>query len=430
VVFLACEKDELALPDFAKLKMQLIAIHKAIAQGRILAAATIKEGGIAATLTQMCLGNGLGFCFKRRIAAVDSLFILQPGAFLLEMADGADIEELFAELDWLVLGETAAEPVIALNGQTIGLDEARRSWDNPLRQIFPTERQIEQPPPPPYLYQNAARPRAMFRLAQPRVFIPVFPGTNCEYDTARAFSAAGAQPEIFVVRNRSGADILNAVRLMTAAIGRAQIIALAGGFSAADEPDGSGKFIAAMFRNPYLQEAINEFLNNRDGLMLGICNGFQALIKLGLLPYGRISELDADAPTLTFNAIGRHVSTICRTKTVSRLSPWLALEDLGGVRHIALSSGEGRFYANDAHLKRLLAAGQIATQYVDERGQVARRAPDNPNGSALAVEGLTSPDGRIFGRMGHAERWLPGLLQNIPGNKEQKIFQAGVNYFA
>ncbi|MDR3349586.1 MAG: phosphoribosylformylglycinamidine synthase [Acidaminococcales bacterium] len=430
VVFLSCEKDRLNLPDFAKLKAELGVVHKAIREGEIAAAATIKEGGIAAALSLMCFGNGLGFVFSRFVAAAESLFVMQPGGFLLELSDGAEPEELFDGLDWMLLGETDGGGRIEINGQVIGLNEAKQSWEGALSDIFPACRPTGDKPAKPYLYKHAGPRKHAERIARPRVFIPVFPGTNCEYDTARAFSAAGGEPEIFVVRNRTNFDIIDSVKAMAEAVGRAQIIALAGGFSAADEPDGSGKFIATMFRNPRLKEAIAEFLEKRGGLMLGICNGFQALIKLGLLPYGEITELMPDSPTLTFNAIGRHVSAVCGTKVVSCLSPWLALDELGAVHKVAISSGEGRFYADGGHLRRLFAAGQVATQYVGNDGLPAVLPPCNPNGSVMAVEGLTSPDGRIFGKMCHSERWIPGLMKNIPGNKEQKIFKAGVNYFA
>ncbi|MDR2005758.1 MAG: phosphoribosylformylglycinamidine synthase subunit PurQ, partial [Acidaminococcales bacterium] len=400
-----------------------------IKEGKIAAAATVNEGGVAAALSKMCFGNGLGFIFSRFITAADGLFVLQPGGFLLELNGGAEPEELFAGLDWMPLGETDGEGRIEINGQIIGLDEARRAWEGALSDIFPACCPSGDQPAKSYLYESAGPRKHAVRIARPRIFIPVFPGTNCEYDTARAFGAAGGQPEIFVVRNRTTSDIINSVQAMARAIGRAEIIALAGGFSAADEPDGSGKFIATMFRNPRLKEAVAEFLEKRGGLMLGICNGFQALIKLGLLPYGEITELLPDSPTLTFNAIGRHVSTVCGTKVVSCLSPWLALDELGTVHKVALSSGEGRFFAGGDHLERLFAAGQVATQYVDNDGLPTMLAPYNPNGSVMAVEGLTSPDGRIFGKMCHSERWIPGLMKNIPGDKEQKIFKAGVNYF-
>lgn len=430
VLFLACEKDETDLPDFGKLKLQLAAVHKAILEKKILASATVKEGGIAAAISTMCFGNGLGFTFARNITDLETLFMLQPGGFIFELADDVDIDETFSDLDWLVLGETNAEGVIAINNQLIALDEAQKVWEGTLDEIFPAYKQVEEAKIPVYEYKTEQKSKHAVKIAQPKVFIPVFPGSNCEYDTARAFERAGAKAEIFVVRNFDGDAINDSVKKMAEAIKSSQILTLIGGFSAADEPDGSGKFIATMFRNPYLKEAVADFLENHDGLILGICNGFQSLIKLGLLPYGKIVDLEEDSPTLTFNAIGRHMSTISTTKVVSNLSPWLSLENVGEVHKIALSSGEGRFYANEEHLQKLMSGGQIATQYVDLEGRPTMQSPYNPNGSVMAIEGLTSPDGKIFGKMCHPERWVPGLMKNIPGNKEQKIFQSGVNYFA
>jgi phosphoribosylformylglycinamidine synthase len=429
VLFLSCEKDELDLPDFPGLRLLFQQIHRAVAHNKILAACTVKEGGIAAALSLMCFGNWLGVSAAKTLDA-DSLFTLQPGGFILELADDADPEEDFAETPWLILGVTQENPLIYINGQEIALEEARKVWEEPLNAIFPAYHEQAGPQPDSRIYDKGGLRKHSARIAFPRVFIPVFPGTNCEYDTERAFAAAGGRPESLVVRNGDSRAIAESVKELAAQIRRAQILVLPGGFSAADEPEGSGKFIATMFRNPRLKETVEAFLSEQGGLILGICNGFQALIKLGLLPYGHITDLTEEAPTLTFNAIGRHVSTVCATKVVSNLSPWLALEEVGTVHKIAISSGEGRFYAASEHLERLWAAGQIATQYVDDSGRPSVSSPYNPNGSVMAVEGLTSPDGRIFGKMCHSERWLPGLWQNVPGRKEQKIFQAGIAYFS
>ena len=429
VVFLACEKDENDLPDFGKTKMQFVALHRAIKDKKILSAATVKEGGIAAAISVMCFGNSIGFAFSKHFADLETLFILQPGGFLLEIADGADVEELFEELDWLMLGKTIERPEIIVNEKIISLAEAQIAWESPLQDIFPAYKDLDGKIKDDYEYKIEKTRKHPLQITKPHVFLPVFPGSNCEYDVERAFVAAGGLTETFVVRNFDNEAINDSVKHMAKKIKNSQILALVGGFSAADEPEGSGKFIATMFRNPYLEEAVTDFLENKDGLIIGICNGFQALIKLGLLPYGKITSLEADSPTLTFNAIGRHISTICNTKVVSNLSPWFSLDKVGDVCKVALSSGEGRFYANDEHLNRLFANGQVAMQYVDSDNNVTMQSPYNPNGSVMAIEGVTSPDGRILGKMCHTERWIDGLMKNIPGNKEQKIFQAGINYF-
>ena len=279
------------------------------------------------------------------------------------------------------------------------------------------------------LYKSELTLTAPVNIAKPRVFIPVFPGNNCEYDSARAFEAAGAEANTFIVRNLTAVAIEESVEAMVKYINNSQIVMIPGGFSAGDEPDGSGKFIATMFRNPRIKEAISDLLENRDGLMLGICNGFQALIKLGLVPYGDIRDMTSDAPTLTFNNIGRHISQIVTTRVVSNKSPWFSLCEPGEEHAVAVSHGEGRFYAPESTIKELFANGQVATQYVNAQGVPTMNTPFNPNGSLYAIEGITSPDGRILGKMGHSERFAPGLFRNIAGDKDQKIFLSGVSYF-
>jgi phosphoribosylformylglycinamidine synthase len=283
---------------------------------------------------------------------------------------------------------------------------------------------LEQP-----LYERELPLTAPVNIARPNVFIPVFPGQNCEYDTARAFELAGAESSIFIIRNLTAQAIEETIQSMVEGIRKSQIIMLPGGFSAGDEPDGSGKFIATMFRNPRIAEAINDLLQNRDGLMLGICNGFQALIKLGLVPYGEIRPLEDNSPTLTYNTIGRHVSQMVYTRITSNKSPWLNMVKPGDVHAIAVSHGEGRFYAPDETIREMFKNGQVATQYVDMKGNPTMASPENPNGSLYAIEGITSPDGRILGKMGHSERYIPGLMRNIYGEKDQHIFESGVRYF-
>ena len=430
VVFLSCPRETTEVPDFGALKANLTAVHKAILAGKITAATAVKEGGIAALVTTMCLGNSLGFEFIKPYNDTDGLFTLQPGGMVLELAEGTEPEDLFEGLDYMLLGHTSEKQVIAINDDVIPMDEAEKAYSTPLEGIFPSktdekdDKDIDMP-----LYKAELPLTAPVTIAKPRVFIPVFPGINCEYDSARAFEDAGAVAETFIVRNLTPQAVEESVAKMVEMIDNAQIVMLPGGFSAGDEPDGSGKFIATMLRNPRIKEAIERLLNDRDGLMLGICNGFQALVKLGLVPYGEIREMKSDSPTLTFNNIGRHVSQIVNTRVVSNKSPWFSAVEPGEIHSVAVSHGEGRFYAPEETIKALFANGQVATQYVDENGKPTMAMPYNPNGSLYAIEGITSPDGRILGKMGHTERFVPGLFKNISGNKDQKIFISGVNYF-
>ncbi|MCP4151860.1 MAG: phosphoribosylformylglycinamidine synthase, partial [bacterium] len=279
------------------------------------------------------------------------------------------------------------------------------------------------------VYTTRGSRRPAVKVAKPRVLIPVFPGTNCEYDTQKAFERAGAVADTFIFRNLTPADIDSSLKELKNKIDASQIITIPGGFSAGDEPDGSGKFIAAVFRNPFVRDAVMALLNNRDGLMLGICNGFQALIKLGLLPYGEIRDIDNDSPTLTFNRIGRHVSCMARTRVSSVLSPWLMSSQPGEVHTLPFSHGEGRFIASNEMMAELVRNGQVAAQYVDMAGNPTMELPFNPNGSMDAVEALSSPDGRILGKMGHSERIGTNVAKNVPGKKDQRLFESGVGYF-
>ena len=431
VVFLSCERDAAEVLNFAKLRANLTAVHKAILEGKIVAAAAVKEGGIAALVSTMCLGNKLGFEFIKPFADTDSLFTLQPGGMVLELANGVAAEDVFADLDYMNLGEVVAEQRVAINDVVLSGAALEAAYMNTLQKIFPYKlaevaepADINQP-----LYKNELPLTAPITIAKPRIFIPVFPGNNCEYDSAKAFEEAGGLAKTFVVRNLTAAAIEESVEAMVKYINESQIVMIPGGFSAGDEPDGSGKFIATMFRNPRIKEAISDLLNNRDGLMLGICNGFQALIKLGLVPYGEIRELTSESPTLTFNNIGRHISQIVTTRVVSNKSPWLSLCEAGEEHAIAVSHGEGRFYAPESVIKELFANGQVATQYVNAEGIPTMNTPYNPNGSLYAIEGITSPDGRVLGKMGHSERYANGLFRNIYGEKDQKLFRGGVEYF-
>ncbi len=430
VVLIGAPRGEDGLPDFAVLKANYAKIHELITAGLVLASHTVKTGGVAAAVSKMAFGNHIGFAFAGGAEGVD-LFAPDYGSVILELPGDTDLAAALAGVSWRELGRTRERPVISVGGTEISLDEAYAAWEKPLEDIFPTRTQeCAAPPPPVASYARRGAAKAAAPVARPRVLIPVFPGTNCEYDSVRAFAKAGAEAETLVFRNLTAADIEESVAALVRGIGRSQIIMLPGGFSAGDEPDGSAKFIATVFRNPRVREATTAFLERRDGLMLGICNGFQALIKLGLLPYGRIvDELGEADPTLTFNKIGRHVACLVRTRVASVLSPWLSDAAVDDIHTIAVSHGEGRFVAPPASVDRLIAAGQIATQYVDLDGKPSNDIRFNPNGSVAAVEGITSPDGRIFGKMGHSERTGPYVAVNVPGDKEQGIFASGVKYF-
>jgi len=329
------------------------------------------------------------------------------------------------------LGETTSEPFIIYADEKISLDDVKKALVEPLEKIFPTKikdstaQNISNE-----LYIASSRIYSKIKVVKPRIFIPVFPGTNCEYDSAKVWKKAGGEPDIFVVRNLTPQSVAESIDIMAKKIRSAQIIMIPGGFSGGDEPDGSGKFIAATFRNPKIAEEVMKLLKERDGLILGICNGFQALIKLGLLPYGEIRDLEEDSPTLTHNSLGRHVSQYVKTRITSNLSVWLAKNKVGDVHSIPISHGEGRFVASDAWLKRLSDAGQIATQYVDDKNAPTSELPFNPNGSAWAIEGITDASGKIFGKMGHSERIGDFVAKNIDGNKNQLIFEAGIEYFS
>lgn len=430
VVFLPASCDEHEVIDYDALKKLLASLHKGILSKRVITAGVVKEGGVAAAISAMCLGNELGFSFVKPFLHEECLFTLQPAGFLVELEDGADAEEVFAGTDLLVLGTLTDEGKVVVNDTEISLAEIEAAYTKTLDKIFPMKaprkekKDVRMP-----VYTNDLPLTAPYNVAKPTVFIPVFPGINCEYDTAAAFEAAGAKTDIFVIRNLTPDAIKESVEEMAKRMKQAQIMALPGGFSAGDEPDGSGKFMATMFRNPTLTEAVEDLLTNRDGLILGICNGFQALIKLGLVPYGHIVPLKDDSPTLTFNTIGRHISRMVDTKVVSNKSPWLSLCEPGDIHTIAVSHGEGRFVATEEEIKHLVANGQIGTQYVDLAGNPTMESPYNPNGSFYAVESVTSPDGRVLGKMGHSERYTDGLMKNIPGNKFQPIFLSGVQYF-
>ena len=429
-VLVKVSKDSYELPDFEHLDRTYTKIHELAQAGMISAAHTVRQGGIAEAVSRMCFGNMIGFRFE----AIDpeALFMSDYGSMILEISNDADADKLLEGLEYRMIGRTIAEPVISVNGTVMGLDKMVEGWMQPLEKVFPTKAGVDYNGIETFSYvskQGCKKPSAAVRIARPRVFIPVFPGTNCEYDSAKAFEKAGAIAETFIVRNLTPECINETIVNMAERIRSSQIIMFPGGFSAGDEPEGSGKFIATVFRNPYLTEAVMELLENRDGLILGICNGFQALIKLGLLPYGQIREMAVSSPTLTFNSIGRHVSCMVETRIASDKSPWFNNVRTGDIHTVAVSHGEGRFVASDEIIKELAANGQIATQYVDTEGRATYDIRFNPNGSMYAIEGITSPDGRILGKMGHSERKGTNVCINVPGNKDQMLFEAGVRYF-
>lgn len=421
------ENPETHLPAWDKLRAVYAKIYEMMGKDQILSASVVREGGAAAAVCRMCFGNQMGFQFAGD-PDQKTLFAPLSGSLVLELKDDSDTTGL-ETLGASVLGAVCGEPVILIGSERLSLAALTEAWEKPLEKVFPTRAETKayfcQVP----LYSERNQKAPAVQYAKPRVFIPAFPGTNCEVDTARAFERAGAKADVLIVKNLTPADIEETIEAMVKAIQNAQIIMLPGGFSGGDEPDGSGKFIATTFRNPRVAEAVSELLEKRDGLMLGICNGFQALIKLGLVPYGRITQIQENDPTLTFNTLGRHVSRMVYTRVTSVKSPWLMGAEAGQIHTVPVSHGEGRFVADARTVARLMANGQIATQYVDLEGNPSMDIQWNPNGSVCAIEGITSPDGRILGKMGHSERQGENLYGNVPGEKDQQLFASGVRYF-
>lgn len=416
-------------PDWRAFKANCDLLQKEIDEGRVYSAYTIDEGGLAEAITKMALGNRIGV--KIDDYAGTSLFDTNLGSFLFEV-DITAVNHLLEKEGTQVIGVTQEEPVIQWKDQVISLDQAQAAYEGTLQHIFPLEAPSTKETCPLPLYEQTSTPIVgpkSLEGAKPKVLIPVFPGTNCEYDSARAFERAGAQTDILVIRNQSIANLEESIQAIKSKLEASQIIFFPGGFSAGDEPDGSGKFMATLFRNPYLAEALEDLLYQRDGLALGICNGFQALIKLGLLPGGHVSPLREDSPTLTHNPIGRHLSGMVNTKVISTMSPWMSALKAGDIFTIPISHGEGRFVASPDQVARLAQNGQIATQYVDFQGQATMDARFNPNQSVCAIEGIFSPDGRVFGKMAHSERCGHGISKNVPGNHHMPILESGVIYF-
>ena len=418
--------DDTLLPAWDKASEMFRKVSEMVRDGDILSCSTVREGGAAASVARMCFGNNIGFAF---CSTVDRKMLFSPavGCILAELKEG---DMCLEGMDYTIIGSTSAEPYILLDNQDTPLKELAQQWMSPLESVFPNNTP-QKPVMSPKIALCEQRPdvACAIKTARPRVLIPAFPGTNCECDTARAFERAGADAEILIVRNLTASDIEETILRLEQSIRSSQIVMLPGGFSGGDEPDGSGKFIATTFRNPRIADTVTELLEQRDGLMLGICNGFQALIKLGLLPYGKITSLTAEDPTLTFNTLGRHISRMVYTRITSVNSPWLSACQTGDIHCVPVSHGEGRFHANEAVLNLLAARGQIATQYVDLEGNPSADIQWNPNGSVCAIEGIMSPNGRVFGKMGHSERKGDDLYKNVPGEKDQKLFESGVGYF-
>ena len=418
---IAIPKDEYGIPDFAKTLALYDAIKDECASGKIKAINVVEEGGVVASVFKACMGNKEGTDWNE---LSEDLFAPAFGDFVVLADEIGKLKEFDAQLVAVLNGTHTAD----LCGKELKMDVAAQSFEGTLDNVFPTTApasgEVQN-----LIFCARKQPHVARNIVKPQVFIPVFPGTNCEYDTARAFERAGAKANILVIKNRSSKDIEDSAKEIVKALSQSQIIAFPGGFSGGDEPDGSGKFIATTFKNPRIAEAVMELLYKRDGLALGICNGFQALIKLGLVPYGDIREQTPQAPTLTFNNISRHVSTMVNIRIATNKSPWLSKVHVDDVFTVPVSHGEGRFVASKEELDKIIKNGQVATQYVDMTRNATMQSPFNPNGSMYAIEGIISPDGRVLGKMGHSERLDKDLYKNVEGNYDMKLFESGVDYF-
>ena len=370
------------------------------------------------SVVKMAFGNDIGFK-----AAPDAALQYGPayGQIIAELSEEIECAEL--------IGWTTVDKTVTYGGESVSIEELYALNTAVLEKVYPTKTVETNKPIEAFSSTGTVSVAPAVKVAKPKVLIPVFPGTNCEYDSARAVMAAGGDAEIVVIRNLTAEDVARSVETVAGKIAESQMIFIPGGFSGGDEPDGSAKFITAFFRNPAIKEQVTKLLDERDGLMCGICNGFQALIKLGLVPYGKIIDTDENCPTLTYNTISRHQSRIVRTRIASNKSPWLSLMNVGDIVNVPISHGEGKFLASEELALQLAANGQIATQYVDLNGEPTMDTAFNPNGSLFAIEGITSPDGRVFGKMGHSERFSAGCYTNVPGNYDIRMFEAAVKYF-
>ena len=396
------------------------AFHSLHQAGKVKAAWAV-ENGLGEAVMKMSFGNNIGF--KSCEGVEDQWHLPFYGFVVAELTEDVDLPGV------LKIGQTTAEAAIVLDGDSASIAELLALNEGVLEGVYPTQAPVKQQELPVFGYTGGCTKAPAVKVAKPKVLIPVFPGTNCEYDSARAVMRAGAEAEIVVIRNLTAEDVSRSVEKVAAKIAESQMIFIPGGFSGGDEPDGSAKFITAFFRNPAVKEQVTKLLEDRDGLMLGICNGFQALIKLGLVPFGKIIDTDADCPTLTYNTIARHQSKLVRTRVCTNKSPWLAGTEVGQIHTVPISHGEGRFLASKELAMQLAANGQIATQYVDLNGEPSMDTSFNPNGSLFAIEGITSPDGRVLGKMGHSERWQSGIYRNVPGESDMKLFESAGKYF-
>ena len=420
VVLLSPEYDETGLPVTASLQSVFAKVNSLMRAGKVVSAWTPGFGGIAEGVMKMCFGNMIGFKYAESVSP-ETMFGYQYGSFILELSENVPVGT--------PLGETSAVGAISYGSERIFLTDLLRVYEDKLEPVYACNIASPAEAVHNFTFRTRSTLASEVKFAKPRVLIPVFPGTNCEYDTAKAFADAGAEPEIFVIRNRSAEEVAHSAELFAEKTANAQIVFIPGGFSGGDEPDGSGKFITAFFRGERVKEEITRLLEERQGLMGGICNGFQALIKLGLVPYGKIIDTDETCPTLTYNNIARHQSRIVRVRVASVKSPWLSLVEAGEVFSVPISHGEGKFVASPALIEQLAENGQIMTQYVDLSDNATMDIRFNPNGSAAAIEGILSPDGRVFGKMGHSERKGAGLYKNVPGEYDMKLFESAVKYF-
>lgn len=419
VVIIKPEYDENGLPKTDSLLKVFEKVNALMKSGKAVACYTLGLGGIAEAVVKMCLGNGFGFKFNNTLS-LDDIFGYNYASFILEVTDAEKFE---------VIGEVTEETVMTYGDETVEMSDISDLYESKLEKVYSCNITDNAKTIENFSFKAESYPAPAIKCAKPKVLIPAFPGTNCEFDSAKAVRDAGAEPEIIVIKNLTSSAIQSSVEEFATKLKNAQMIFIPGGFSGGDEPDGSGKFITAFFRNAAVKEGVTDLLENRDGLMCGICNGFQALIKLGLVPYGKIIDTDENCPTLTFNTIARHQSKIVRTRIASNKSPWLSLTNVGDVYSVPISHGEGRFLASEELIRKLAENGQIATQYVDLDGNATNDVQFNPNDSMFAIEGITSPDGRVFGKMGHSERVGAGLYKNVPGNYDIKMFEAAVKYF-
>ncbi|MEE1011113.1 MAG: phosphoribosylformylglycinamidine synthase [Acutalibacteraceae bacterium] len=419
VVILKPEYNADNLPDTASLLKVFSDVYSLVTSGKAAAIYTPGMGGAAEAVLKMAMGNGIGFDFAD--VSLKDIFGYSYGSFIIELTDDTDIGT--------VLGYTTDKAAVTLGAESVDFAQLLPVYEDKLEDIYSCNIAMPEKKIETFDYKATTFAKPAIRTAKPKVLIPVFPGTNCEFDSAKHAERAGAETEIFVINNLSASSIAKSVEDFAKKVSESQIIFVPGGFSGGDEPDGSGKFITAFFRNAEIKQAVTELLEKRDGLMLGICNGFQALIKLGLVPYGKIIDTDETCPTLTYNTIGRHQSKLVRTKLVSNNSPWLSKAKQGEVYTVPISHGEGRFIADEALIRKLAANGQIITQYVDFDGNATNDIAFNPNNSDFAIEGIVSPDGRVLGKMGHSERTAPGLYKNVPGEFDLKLFESAVEYY-